>query len=164
MLSRQEIEFINAFIVRSLNSFYSKRVTASNRDDYTQEILIKVYIQYGRYDPDKGTLQQWVGRIIKNHIVDQERKNFPLNFYDDLSFHGEQDSAYNLEEDKLYQDRLTHLNGILDQETQENRDMINDFYINGLSNKEIADKYDQSEKSLAMRRKRIKEKVKKTFR
>lgn len=164
MLTRQEVEFINVFILTCLNTTYSKRVTPSNREDYKQDILIKVILQYHRYDPAKGTVKQWVGRIIKNYIIDQERKNPPINYCDDLSFHGEKENEYDLDADKLYQDRLTHLNDMLDEESEENREMLKDFYLNGLSNHEIARIYHQSESVLAMRRKRFKERVRRTYR
>lgn len=164
MMTRQEVEFINAFILTCLKTTYSNRVSPSNREDYKQDIIIKVIQQYHRYDPNKGTLKQWVGRIIKNHIIDQERKNPPINYYDDLSFHGELDNTYDLDTDELYQDRLIHLIDMLDQESEENREMLKDFYLNGLSNHEIARIYHQSESVLAMRRKRFKERVRRTYR
>ena len=164
MLNEQESKFISDFIYECLNSSYSKRVRHCNRGDYAHDIFLKVHSKFYKYDPAKGTLKQWVGRIIKNYIIDQERKNPPINYYDDLSFHGEKVNDYDFDADELFQDRLTHLHKMLGQETVENREMLEDFYFNGLSNNEVAKKYHQSESVQAMRRKRFKERVRRTFR
>jgi RNA polymerase sigma factor (sigma-70 family) len=164
MLNEQEGKFISDFIHDCLNSTYSKRVRPSDRGDYAQDIFLKVHSKFYKYDPSKGTLKQWVGRIIKNYIIDQERKNPPINYYDDLSFHGEKVNDYDFDADELYQDRLTHLHEMLSQETVENREMLEDFYFNGLSDNEIAKKHHQSEKGHAMRRRRFKNRVERTFR
>ena len=164
MLNQEEAGFINDFINECLNSTYSKRVRPNDRRDYAHDIYLKVNLKFDKYEPTKGTLKQWVGRIIKNHIIDQERKPSRVHFYDDLSYHGEPDNDYDFDADQLFQDRLTHLHKMLGQETVENREMLEDFYFNGLSNNEIAKKYRQSESVQAMRRKRFKERVKRTFR
>ncbi|MFM7667739.1 MAG: sigma-70 family RNA polymerase sigma factor [Bacteroidota bacterium] len=163
MLNEQEGKFISDFIHDCLNSTYSKRVRPSDRGDYAHDIYLKVDSNFNKYDSTKGTLTQWVGRIIKNYIIDQERKKSPINFYDDLSFHGEPNNDYDFDADELFQDRLTHLYKILGQETVENREMFEDFYFTGLSNNEIAKKYHKSESVQAMRRKRFKERVRRTY-
>jgi len=163
MLNEQEEKYISSFIHDCLNSTYSKRVRPSDRGDYAHDIYLKVDSNFNKYDSTKGTLKQWVGRIIKNHIIDQERKTKRIYYFDDLSFHGEPDNGYDFDSDELYQDRSAHVNYMLGQETVENRKMLEDFYFKGLSNNEIARIYHQSEKVQAMRRKRFKEKARRTF-
>jgi RNA polymerase sigma factor (sigma-70 family) len=164
MLNEQEGKFISDFIHDCLNSTYSKRVRPSDRGDYAHDIYLKVDSNFNKYDSTKGTLTQWVGRIIKNHIIDQERKKSPINYYDDLSFHGEPNNDYDFDADELFQDRLSHLYDELDKETDLNRMILEDFFFNGLSDNEIAKKHHQSEKGHAMRRRRFKNRVERTYR
>lgn len=43
-------------------------------DDSVQEIAMKVWIHRRRYDPSKGTLSAWVGRITERHLIDKNRR------------------------------------------------------------------------------------------
>ncbi|MFM7637478.1 MAG: RNA polymerase sigma factor [Crocinitomicaceae bacterium] len=165
MFSRNDIDYIYQLIKDSLNTFHAKSIKACDRDDLRQDIMMKVMRCSHQFDPEKGSLKNWVSRIITNCIYDLKRKKIILCYSDDMSIFSiySADQAA-IDEEELFMDRMTHMENVLDAESEINRVMFNEFYIDGYSNKEISERHRIPEKKLAMRRNRIKAKVKTTYR
>lgn len=62
---------IYAYAFVRLGSRQSGRELA---EDTAQEIFIKAFRNYHTFDPDRSSLQTWLYRIARNHIIDVQRK------------------------------------------------------------------------------------------
>jgi RNA polymerase sigma factor (sigma-70 family) len=164
MFNEQQINEIYNFVYTCLSTIYANRVKPWDRDDYHQNILEKILHQAHRYNPNQGTISQWVGKLIKNFIIDQERKPRRFNLTDDFSFLTDAAENYDLQEDELFMDRLIFYQGFMNEETFENQEMMRLFYIQGLSDREISALLHVAENQLPMQRKRLKDRIKRAIR
>lgn len=79
---------INNLVSEILTKNFSRRVLYHDRRDYQNDIMEKVIRQGLVHDEKRGSLKAWVYSIVRNHIIDQERKYQKRKLYytDDLSY------------------------------------------------------------------------------
>lgn len=65
---------INNLVSEILTKNFSRRVLYHDRRDYQNDIMEKVIRQGLVHDEKRGSLKAWVYSIVRNHIIDQERK------------------------------------------------------------------------------------------
>ena len=161
MFTRKDIDFIYQFIKDSLNSYHAKSIKAWERDDLRQDIMMKIIRSSHLFKPEKGSLKNWVSRIITNYICDVKRKKTLIHYREDMSIYSifSEDQKVR-DEDELFNERLTHMDNILSAETELDRTMFTEFYLDKFSNREISERHGIPEKKLAMRRRRLKTKIK----
>lgn len=119
-------------------------------DDISQETFIKVVrvIDEGRYT-DNGKFLSWVLRIAHNQVIDHFRSNRTQQTtteseagYDIL---GSRSLAEDNVEDKMVASQIeADVRRLVEQLPEEQRDVVQMRYYEGLSFKEIADKTDVS--------------------
>jgi len=59
---------------RVYNLCYRFSGQASDAEDLTQEIFIKIFQTLRSYDAAQGTFQTWLSRVARNHLVDHYRR------------------------------------------------------------------------------------------
>jgi RNA polymerase sigma factor (sigma-70 family) len=157
---------VNQLVKEVLNRYFANRVSWNDRKDYQNDIMEKIISKGLNHDALKGSMKTWVYQIVKNHIIDQERKSkkSKVFFKDDLSYYDSAEDDFDMRMKEELEDRFTiygQLLGSLPNETD--ADIIQLFYGENLSNKEVAERLSLPEGSLAMRRNRIKKRLKKTL-
>jgi len=72
---------------RGLRTFAARYLGhAADAEDVVQEVLVTVWKQAARFDPEKGRASTWLYRITVNRCIDQRRRRALRNFFglDDL--------------------------------------------------------------------------------
>lgn len=127
-----------------------RKITGSDVEDCMQEIYVRVYEKISQYDSEKGTFRPWFNAVAKNCLIDYHRKmegkqGRDVSRYsaDDEDLFSEIISADSTVEpetvmDKKESERL--IRGLLNEIPKEQSECIMLYYMNGLKQKEIADK------------------------
>ena len=154
---------INNLVHEILTNNFSRRVLYHDRRDYQNDIMEKVIRQRLIHDEKRGSLKAWVYSIVRNHIIDQERKHQKrkLNYTDDLSYYESPDDGTELREKEELEEQFYLYDQLIEQEPAQNKKIMDLFYFQHCSNKEVAKALSISENGLAMTRNRIKKRLKK---
>jgi RNA polymerase sigma factor (sigma-70 family) len=154
---------INNLVSEILTKNFSRRVLFHDRRDYQNDIMEKVIRQGLVHDERKGCLRAWVYSIVRNHIIDQERKYQKRKLYytDKLSHYESPDDGTELLEKEELEAQFYLYDQLIEQETEQNKKIMDLFYFQHCSNKEVAKALSISESGLAMARNRIKKRLKK---
>ena len=154
---------INNLVSEILTKNFSRRVLYHDRRDYQNDIMEKVIRQSLVHDEKRGSLKAWVYSIVRNHIIDQERKyqKRKLNYTDDLSYFESPDDGTELREKEELEAQFYLYDQLIEQEPAQNKKIMDLFYFQHCSNKEVAKALSISENGLAMARNRIKKRLKK---
>jgi len=118
-----------------LNNVCMKYTKDRNKaEDYCQIGFIKVYDNLHKY-ADKGTLEGWIGRIVRNAIIDEIRKeknifSYDFNYIDIETTDEEYEELYNV--DMIY--------SVLDKLPPSYRIAFDMYYMEGLKHEEISKK------------------------
>ena len=135
---------------------YSK-VNECNIDDYTSDIMMRIFLKIDKYDSNKSTFNTWVTNIAKNYVIDKYRKSEKLKI--DLSI----DNCGNVESESENLDYFDYLN-LLDKKIDKNdMSMLKLKYIDGYSYKEIGDLYNLSSSTISNKVNYIKQKIRGIF-
>ena len=154
---------INNLVSEILTKNFSRRVLYHDRRDYQNDIMEKVIRQGLVHDEKRGSLKAWVYSIVRNHIIDQERKYQKRKLYytDDLSYCESPDDGTELREKEELEAQFYLYDQLIEQEPAQNKKIMDLFYFQHCSNKEVAKALSISENGLAMTRNRIKKRLKK---
>lgn len=154
---------INNLVSEILTKNFSRRVLYHDRRDYQNDIMEKIIRQRLVHDEKRGSLKAWVYSIVRNHIIDQERKyqKRKLNYTDDLSYFESPDDGTELREKEELEAQFYLYDQLIEQEPAQNKKIMDLFYFQHCSNKEVAKALSISESGLAMTRNRIKKRLKK---
>ena len=154
---------INNLVSEILTKNFSRRVLYHDRRDYQNDIMEKVIRQGLVHDEKRGSLKAWVYSIVRNHIIDQERKYQKRKLYytDDLSYCESPDDVTELREKEELEAQFYLYDQLIEQEPAQNKKIMELFYFQHCSNKEVAKALSISESGLAMTRNRIKKRLKK---
>lgn len=154
---------INNLVIEILTKNFSRRVLYHDRRDYQNDIMEKVIRQGLVHDEKRGSLKAWVYSIVRNHIIDQERKYQKRKLYytDDLSYCESPDDCTELREKEELEAQFYLYDQLIEQEPEQNKKIMDLFYFQHCSNKEVAKALSISENGLAMARNRIKKRLKK---
>ncbi len=154
---------INNLVSEILTKNFSRRVLYHDRRDYQNDIMEKVIRQSLVHDEKRGSLKAWVYSIVRNHIIYQERKYQKRKLYytDDLSYFESPDDGTELREKEELEAQFYLYDQLIEQEPAQNKKIMDLFYFQHCSNKEVAKALSISENGLAMARNRIKKRLKK---
>jgi len=56
----------------------------SDAEDLTQDVFLKIYCNLSRFDGEKGSFQNWIRHVTRNHLVDHFRATQLLRVSDSL--------------------------------------------------------------------------------
>jgi RNA polymerase sigma-70 factor, ECF subfamily len=59
---------------RTYNLCYRFTGNATESEDLTQEVFIKIFRMLGTFDPQQAQFSTWLNRITRNHLVDYYRR------------------------------------------------------------------------------------------
>jgi RNA polymerase sigma factor (sigma-70 family) len=155
---------VNKVVNDVLNRYFGHRVSWHDRHDYQNDIMEKIISKCLSHDETKGSLKTWVYKIVNNHIIDQERKlkTRKVVYKDDLSYYDRAEDDFEILLKEELEDRYTIFGDLLGALPKMDKEIIRLFYLEGLSNGEVASRLSLNEESLAMRRTRIKKRLKKS--
>jgi len=71
---------------------YSFTKSNSDAEDLTQDVFLKLYCSLSRFDSEKGSLQNWIRNITRNHLIDHFRATHLIRVSDSLDASGEEDA------------------------------------------------------------------------
>ncbi len=143
------IERHEAAIGRVCRSFCS---VTEDREDLRQEILLNLWRGWKAYCPDHKTIT-WVYRVALNTAISWRRHR--KRQIETLSLDG-----YDLPEESVLQEQLTHLKALIAQLSVGDQRLIN-LYLDGFTTEEIGRLMDISQTNVTTRIGRIKEKLRK---
>jgi RNA polymerase sigma-70 factor (ECF subfamily) len=74
---------------------YKSTGSGSDAEDLTQDIFLKVFCNLSRFDSDKGSFQNWLKNVTRNHLVDHFRATQVIRASDslDAGLWGKEDSC-----------------------------------------------------------------------
>jgi RNA polymerase sigma factor (sigma-70 family) len=75
--TKAQEEFFNKYkkVVENYLKQNKFKVPSGDFDDYTSEILIKVFYNLDKYDREKSGFKTWLMTVAKNYMIDQYRSN-----------------------------------------------------------------------------------------
>lgn len=148
------------------------QINGTSSSELAHDILVKTYYKLEKYDHSKP-LFPWISRIIKNHLIDQYRKqkaqktksldemleNHSYDYFDVYS------SSQSPSPEKLLKKKQEHdeLNLMLGRLSEYDRSLIESFYFSGLSLKQISFENNTSINAVSLRIFRAKNKLRKTL-
>jgi RNA polymerase sigma factor (sigma-70 family) len=156
---------VNQIVKEVLGRYFANRVSWNDRKDYQNDIMEKIITRGLVHDQNKGSLKTLVYSIVNNHVIDQERKrkNTKLHYKDDLSYYDAPSDELGIQKKEELEECYTIYQELLASETELNKAVMNLFYFQNFSNKELATHLAVTEDGLTMRRKRIKARMKKNW-
>jgi len=156
---------VNQIVKEVLNRYFANRVSWNDRQDYQNDIMEKIITKGLAHDQNKGSLKTLVYSIVNNHVIDQERKrkNRKVTYKDDLSYYDAPSDEFGIQKKVELEECYTIFHELLASESELNQAVMNLFYFQNFSNKELARHLEVPEDGLTMRRKRIKARMKKNW-
>jgi RNA polymerase sigma factor (sigma-70 family) len=165
MHNKEEIKLFDRLISKLLITHFSNLVKSSDRDDVKQEIISKIVFKKLTVSMEKGTAEKWLYRLIKNYLIDQFRKKKTTIYlkedFSDMVI--PVDATSNLEEE-LFEDRWNQYNELLARENPIDQKIFRLRFEEGLCDKEVASRLGVPINLLAMRRRRVRLRMKKDYR
>ncbi|MGH9446881.1 MAG: RNA polymerase sigma factor [Terriglobia bacterium] len=67
-------ELLKLYTRRIYNLCYRFTGNATEAEDLTQDVFIKVFRTLGTFDPGQGQFTTWLNRVARNHLVDHYRR------------------------------------------------------------------------------------------
>lgn len=139
---RVSFEKLYNYIAPKLKSYMIKQGADTNTaDDLAQEAMVKVWHKAGQYNPDKAAPATWIYRIARNIQIDQlrKRKFFEVEFTaeadrEDVGASGHERSTEQLDANKLH--------GMMDSLSDEQLNVIQLAFFEGMTQSEICKKLD----------------------
>ena len=72
---------------------YSFTKSNSDAEDLTQDVFLKLYCSLSRFDSEKGSFQNWIRNITRNHLVDHFRATHLIRVSESLDASREEKDA-----------------------------------------------------------------------
>jgi RNA polymerase sigma-70 factor (ECF subfamily) len=166
MYKKEEVLTINFMIERIIQTHFSDRVKPEERNEVRQEVIDKILTKRLRHSDTKGNLGKWLYRVIQNHLTDNYRikKRRMEQFVDDLSYHASVGDENDHLSEELHTDRMTQYNHLLSEERLMDQTIVRLRHEEGMSYEQIAEKLATPKGRLAMRYKRVKERMRRNYR
>jgi RNA polymerase sigma factor (sigma-70 family) len=166
MYNKEKILTVNFMIERLLQTHFSDRVRPSERSEVRQEIIDKILSKNLHHFDSRGDLGQWLYRLIKNHLTDTYRKNRRsiIQPLEDLSYLSIPEDEHDLLKEELFLDRWSQYNELLSPEKPIDQQIVRLKHEEGMKYDEMAEKLSKPKGTLAMRYKRVKERMKRNYR
>jgi RNA polymerase sigma-70 factor, ECF subfamily len=113
---------------------------SSLADEVAQEVMISVWSNAERFDPEKGAMSTWVFAIARNRLIDSVRRlRRPEPDPDDPCWVGDRQSQEPSPERAVVEHaRARELRGALERLPQEQRKVLEALYFDGQSMSELA--------------------------
>lgn len=136
---------------RYVLKFVAKQVNdIEDAKDLTQEIFVKAYNNYKRYEPRKGSVKTWLFTIANNHIINfwksaYQIKRYTFKFDFDLIAAGEDilERVIQEEDSRIIQSLMErHLN-------KRNQKIMNLYFYSELTPHEIAELLEMNSKTIS---------------
>lgn len=139
---RGSFEKLYNYIAPKLKSYMIKQgADKDTADDLAQEAMVKVWHKAGQYNPERSAPTTWIYRIARNVQIDQlrKRKFFEVEFTaeadrEDDGVSGHARSTEQLDAHKLH--------GMMDSLSDEQINVIQLAFFEGLTQSEICKKLD----------------------
>jgi RNA polymerase sigma-70 factor (ECF subfamily) len=123
-------------------SHYAYRMLGNQKDteDITQETFLKLWINAGKWQPEKSKLSTWLHRITHNLCIDYLRKHSRMQTQENIE--NEVDAALiekeGADRDDATQQQTTQLEQAIGRLPENQRSALMLCYYSGFSNKEAA--------------------------
>lgn len=133
------------------NYFFYHVLHRENAEDLTEQTFLKIAEHLDTYNPEKGKLSTWIGRVRDNTLIDFYRtQKRPLSL-DDESINEENNLVVSFEEqyEKIANPERRELYAALFELSERDRMFIYYKYLLGWSYHEIAEKFQINESTLA---------------
>lgn len=148
------------FSVLIYRFFMARVLNKEIAQDLTQDVFVKVVSKIGSFNENSGNFSGWIWKIAKNSLIDHYRVKKEVLFSDDAeSLFG----SYSIElavEDRI---KVKDVLDIVENFSEEEREIFSLFYISDLPYKEISKITGKSEGSLRVAAHRIIQKIRKTI-
>jgi RNA polymerase sigma factor (sigma-70 family) len=166
MHKKEHVLAVNFMLETLLVTHFSNRVKPSERKEIQQEIITKILTKNLNYSAVKGSMGQWLYRLIKNHLTDNYRKKKRniIHTQEDLSYLTIPENEDYRQKEELLVDRWTQYNELLSRETQINQQIMRLRYEQHMNDGQIAEHLGITEGPLAMRRRRLRLKMQQNYR
>ena len=114
--------------------------TTDLAEDVLQRSFVKIWRNIDKYDSDKGTFFTWMLNICRNLAIDEyrkiKRKREKMNQRDDEPVYKEEETTrINIDEEADY----TDLRKAMADLPEEQRTVIENLYLNGMTQRELAE-------------------------
>lgn len=131
------------WVLGKLRSNFKQKYNAEDVNDCLQEIYAKLYRNRKKYDPDSGSFRAWFNTLVHNEMIDYIRRVTPN--YNREQQMGEEDFEFiddgqTPEEVVEEQELNALLQEVLSDLSEEQKSCIILQYVDGLKQREIADK------------------------
>lgn len=148
------------------NAVYMRILNRESTEDIVQDIFIKAFRAYDRFDPKLASVSTWLNRIATNTLYDHFRKNGTIGgqisrqavSVDDCVEQGMEPGVEDSELTKLIDEQASEAYVILKHLKPEERELLSLRFGLELSYKEIAEQVNAKEKAVGARINRILEK------
>jgi RNA polymerase sigma factor (sigma-70 family) len=166
MHDKEQILAVHFMIESLLITHFSSRVKPCDRKEVQQEIITKILTKHLTFSEAKGSMRTWLYRLMKNHITDNYRKKKRniIQAQEDLSYLTIPEDEDGRLKEELIVDRWTQYNELLSRETPINQQIIRFRYEQQMNDIQIAEKLGITEGPLAMRRRRLRLRMKRDYR
>jgi RNA polymerase sigma factor (sigma-70 family) len=166
MYNHMELLTVNTTIRQMIRQQFRHMVSKQQQDDVAQDLMEKIIRKQLQHNPDRGTLKSWLYSLIYNHLTDIFRKKKRTPVVGSLELHKEPEdsgsSAMDYEMEHL--ERLRQYQVILATESERNRQIIELFYEQRLTDRQIGEQLNMEASAVTMRRSRARERMKRKYR
>lgn len=112
---------------------YNQEIT----EDLTQEVFIKIWKNYFKFNNKKASLKTWVFNITRNHLIDHYRKRKLRHQSIDNTYN--LSSNVNLEKEIESQENFQKIQRLINMLPEKDKELLTLRYINEFNIKEIAE-------------------------
>jgi RNA polymerase sigma-70 factor (ECF subfamily) len=140
-MERPSFEVIFAEYAPRVRAYFLRHgLNRSLADEVAQEVMISVWNNSDRFDPEKGAMSTWVFAIARNRLIDSVRRTRrPEPDPEDPCWIGDRKSQEPSPESATLQlSRAVSLRGALDRLPAEQRRVLEALYFEGQSMSEVS--------------------------
>lgn len=161
MDQREFPRFYQAYLKR-IYKFVFYRVGAKKEvaQDLTQDIFLKAYEAFDRYDPAKGEVA-WIYTIARNHLINHLAKQRPGIDFEEVE--GSVWTSVDFRERFIANEKEAKLMEAINRLSDEDAELIRMKYLEGWSFDELAELFGRSSGSLRVSATRLLKKLKSFF-
>lgn len=153
-------DFFDEYYTRVFNYAYYKTLDYATADEVTSDVFYHVARSYATFDPQRGTLDNWVFRIARNSLYSFFRKQRDTV---DLDAVAEGVVSYEQTFDDPLEDREQLVRSMLSLLDDGDREIIYLKFWEELSNKEIAQQLGMNASTVSTRVNRAAMKIRKSY-
>ena len=146
-------------LIRSVVRFHLRDL-AMWQDDCINDVLLRLWQNMDRFDPQRSTLKNWVGAVAKYRAVDYKRKYCGGLMSGELS-DNIRDTGADIE--LMRQELREEIDSLLENLSAEDREIFIRYYLMDADVESIADKYGRSSAYIYNRLSRGRKKLKRLF-